>query len=374
MSEYRPVKKVALLANLKSNAPPVATANSDVWDELDTETTIESILAALRANGYVARFIEAQLHPPFDLVAELRGFDPDLCFNIAEGHQGTSREAHVPSLLEMLGLPYTASPVLPLALALDKPMTKRVLAYHDLPTPEFQVFSGVDEEINDDLIDGDELRFPLFLKPSREGTGMGVAGRNIVRSLPELRELLRDLLARYQQPILCERYISGREVTVGLLGNLAPTAARRLNDRTAPTVLPAELTYFPPMEIDVDQYDPSEAGVYTSRIKVELVHDFHFTCPAKLDPLVVDSLNRLTAAVFRVTGARDLSRVDFRIDEETGQPFILEINPLPGLNPEYSDLCIEARAAGWSYEHLIGEIVQTAWTRISSGPMLTPTG
>jgi D-alanine-D-alanine ligase len=264
----------------------------------------------------------------------------------------------------MLHLPYTGSPVLTLALALDKPMTKRILAYHDLPTPEFQVFGRQDEAVNDDLVDGDELRFPLFLKPSREGTGMGIAGTNVVRTIVELRELLGELLARYQQPVLCERFIQGREVTVGLVGNLRPTAARRLNDRTAPTVLPEQLQLFPPLEVDTDQYDSSEGGVYTNRIKVELAHDFHWTCPAHLDPQLQNLLYGYTAAVFRVTGAHDVSRVDFRIHEESAQPYILETNPLPGLNPEYSDLCIEARMAAWSYEQLIGRIVDEAVERL----------
>jgi D-alanine-D-alanine ligase len=221
--------RIALLANLKRNAPTLPDAGPDRWDELDGEDTIQAILAALTRLGHAAEFFEVQLPVPHDLIGGLERFRPKLCFNIAEGHRGTSREAQVPALLEMLQLSYTGSSVLTLALALDKPMTKRILAYHDLPTPEFQVFGRPDEAVNDDLADGDALRFPLFLKPSREGTGMGIAGTNIVHTIPELRELLSELLARFRQPVLCERFIRGREVTVGLVGNLRPTAARRLN-------------------------------------------------------------------------------------------------------------------------------------------------
>lgn len=356
--------RIAVLANLKCNAPQLPAVGPDQWDELDGQDTIEAILGALARLGHTAEFLEAQLPPPHDLIGALARFRPELCFNIAEGHLGTSREAQVPALLEMLRLPYTGSSVLTLALALDKPMTKRILAYHDLPTPEFQVFGRRDEAVNDDLVDGEELRFPLFLKPSREGTGMGIAGTNVVRTMPELRDLLGELLVRYRQPVLCERFIQGREVTLGLVGNLRSTAARRLNDRTAPAVLPEELQFFPPLEVDTHRYDPSEGGVYTNRIKVELVHDFHWTCPAEIDPELQDLLCGYTAAVFRVTGAHDVSRVDFRIDSESGRPYILETNPLPGLNPEYSDLCIEARMAGWSYDRLIGRIVDEASERL----------
>jgi D-alanine-D-alanine ligase len=356
--------KIALLANLKANAPFAPEArNGDAWDDLDSRETIDHILEALRQGGHTAEFMEASIHPPHDLIARLRTYGPDICFNIAEGHHGDSRESQVPALLEMLRLPYTGSGVLTLTLALDKPMTKRILTYHDLPTPEFQVFGHADEEINDDLLDGEGLRFPLFLKPSREGTGIGISGRNIVTTVEELRALLADLLATYNQPVLCERFIRGRELTVGLVGNLKPTAARRLNDRTAPEVLPPELTFFPSMEVDTDKYEASEAGVYTNRIKVELAHDFYYTCPAKTTPELEDRLRRLTAAVFRVCGCRDVARVDFRIDETDGRPYILEINPLPGLNAEYSDLCIEAGAAGWSYEQLINAIVGAAAAR-----------
>lgn len=358
--------KVALLANLKVNAPETPPgANGDQWDDLDSEETIENILDALRAEGHDAAFIEASIHQPHDMIGRLRQFRPDICFNIAEGHHGDSRESQVPALLEMMRIQYTGSGVLTLTLALDKPMTKRILNYHELPTPEFQVFGREDEEINDDLVEGDRLRFPLFLKPSREGTGMGITGSNIVETVHDLRTLLRELLVRYKQPVLCERFVQGRELTVGLVGNLRPTAARRLNDRTAPEALPAGLTFFPSMEVDTARYDPSERGVYTNRIKVELAHEFHYTCPADTSPALEDRLQRLAAAVFRVTGARDVSRVDFRVDERDGTPYILEINPLPGLNEEYSDLCIEARAAGWTYRQLINTIVDNAvgWYR-----------
>ncbi|MBN2050036.1 MAG: hypothetical protein JW760_06280 [Spirochaetales bacterium] len=356
--------RIAVLANLKVNAPTEIGHDSHIWDDLDGQETINALTGALNRNGHQAEFFEANLKPPFNLLEKLETFKPDLCFNIAEGHHGDSRESHIPALLEMLRIPYTASKVFTLALSLDKPMTKRILHYHELPTPEFQVFGSVDNEINEDLLEGDELKFPVFIKPSREGTGIGVTGKSVVETVAELKERVQMMQDVYRQPILCERFIKGRELTVGILGNMKPTAARRLNDRTAPHVFPTEMTFLPPMEIDTDKYDAEEGGIYTNKIKVDLVHDFHYTCPAKIDPKLEDELYRLAAATFRVTGCLDVARVDFRLDESDGnKPYILEINPLPGLNPEYSDLCIEAYASGMTYDELIDHIVTLAAER-----------
>ena len=344
---------VALLANLKKNAPTWDGMPADRWDDLDSEETIEAIISALQSGGHTVTFLEGSL----SLVENLARVKPDICFNICEGHFGDAREAHVPAILEMLRIPYTGSRVMTLALSLDKPMTKRVLTYHKLPTPAFQTFERVNEPLDPDL------EFPVFVKPSREGTGMGVTPDSIVRSEEQLRNQLRVQFDRYDQPILVEHFIEGRELTVGVVGNLTTPVAWRLpEDEEAPRISRG-LTFFPPMEIDLDRYE-TEAGIYTSRIKTELVHDFYWTCPADLPPLLVHELNWLTAATFRVTGCQDVARVDFRLDaNDNDKAYILEINPLPGLNPEYSDLCIEARAFGWSYEELVNRILNEAIER-----------
>jgi D-alanine-D-alanine ligase len=346
--------RIALLANLKGKAPTWPGMPPDRWDDLDTEETINAILRALEAGGHRAAFLEGNL----TLVEELRKVRPDLCFNICEGHFGDGREAHVPAVLEMLRLPYTGSQVLTLALALDKPMTKRALSYHGLPTPAFQVFERLDEALDP------ELAFPLFVKPSREGTGMGVSAESIVHGEGQLRTQLRRLFERYDQPVLVERFIEGREVTVGLVGNLrSPVAWRLPQDEDAPRVVRG-LHFFPPLEVDMALYPEEESGIYTSRMKTELAHEFHYLCPAPLDEGLVGQLNWLAAAVFRITGSLDVARVDFRLDAGEGdKPYILEINPLPGLNPGYSDLCVEAEAEGWTYEQLINTIVDLAAER-----------
>lgn len=356
--------RIAVLANLKKNAPTWEGMTPDQWDDLDSPKTINAIIAALESGGHQAEFFEANILPPYNLVEKLQVYQPDLCFNIAESHFGDGREAQIPAVLEMLRLPYTGSKVLTLALALDKPMTKRVLHYHGLPTPEFQVFEDADEPIDDDLLNGDELAFPLFVKPSREGTSMGISPESIVRTVAELRSQVAKQLARYNQPILVEHYVQGREVMVGMVGNVTPTTARKISERELPDELLEGLEFLPILEVEFSAYQDEGVDIYTNRMKVELADDYHYFCPAPLEPAQEADLKKLAAAVFRVTGCRDVARVDFRLDANRNhQPYILEVNPLPGLNPGYSDLCLQAQAGGWPYERLINTIAELAAIR-----------
>lgn len=345
--------RVALLANLKVNAPKFEGMAEDQWDDLDSESTVNALVNAIRAGGHSCEFMEGNI----TLIDNLRSYRPDICFNICEGHFGDAREAQVPALLEMLRIPYTGSKVLTLALALDKSMTKRVLTYHDLPTPPFQTFERVDEPLSEDMV------FPLFVKPSREGTGMGVSGKSIVHNEDELRQQVAYILERYKEPALVERYIEGREVTVGVVGNLIGPVARRLpDDEEAPRVQ-AGLRFFPPLEVNLQPYKDTEV-VYSNLLKVAMADKLDLLCPAPLDDEMVDELNWLTAAVFRVTGALDFARVDFRLDaNDNWKPYILEINPLPGLTPGISDLVIEAAAEGVDHTYLVNMILDTALKR-----------
>jgi len=345
--------RVAVLANLKKNAPHFEGMPADQWDDLDSEKTVNALVEAIRSGGHEAEFIEGNA----DLINTLPQYKPDICFNICEGHFGDSREAQIPSILEMLRIPYTGSKVLTLALALDKPMTKRILAWHELPTPPFQTFERSNEKLHDDLT------FPLFVKPSREGTGMGVSRKSIVHNEEELREQVGYIIERYHQVALVENYIEGREVTLGMVGNLHGPVARRLPINPRAPRIQAGLHFFPPMEVDLKPYLDTDE-VYSNRLKVDLADQLTYLCPADLDDEVIDELNWLAAAVFRVTGALDVSRVDFRLDaNDNFKPYILEINPLPGLSPGISDIVIEAAADGIEHTELVNMILDTALRR-----------
>jgi D-alanine-D-alanine ligase len=204
---------------------------------------------------------------------------------------------------------------------------------------------------------------------------MGVSVKSIVRTDPELREQLDYIINKYHQTALVERFIAGREVTVGLVGNITGVASRRLPTRFYSSgrrdyseaglaaLKAGGMTFLPPMEVNLAPYIESD-GVYSNRLKTDLADQLDYLCPAPLSPPQLRELNWLTAAVFRVTGCNDVSRVDFRLDEaDNFKPYILEINPLPGLAPGISDLVIEAAAMGMGHTELVNLILETAILR-----------
>lgn len=376
---------VALLYNLKQNAPHSDAEKQpwDAWNELDSEKTVAGIERALRAGGHEVIGMEGDANLP----RKLQHYKVDIAFNTCEGHLGGSREAQVPSLLDMLGIPYTGSGVMTLAIALDKPMTKRVLSFHGLPTPRFQTFVTGDEPLDP------QLKFPLFVKPSREGSGIGITAKSICHSARELREQVRTIIRNYREPALAEEYIEGREITTGLLGNLAwnikphkpkasePEAELAMagartaspkplrangdgNGRKVKSTQPrTTLRVFPPLEVDLSPCPPDQAGLYTSVIKSQLYEVPKYLCPAPTTKALRARLERLAMGAFAALECCDFARVDFRIRGDTGEPYILEVNPLAGLSEGISDIVMEAEAAGVDYTTLINSILGAALQR-----------
>lgn len=378
--------KVALLYSLAANAPQEATDDDtpwDKWNELDSEKSVAGYERALTNAGHQVIPLEGD----FALIDNLLKYKPDICFNTCEGHYGKSREAQIPALLDMLRIPYTGSGVMSLALALDKAMTKRVLQFYSIPTPAFQVFVTGDEPTDP------RLNFPLFAKPSLEGSGIGITAKSICQSPRELREQVRYLLRAYKQPVLVEEYIEGREVTTGILGNLMPRGAwikekRRLEAARAEAVQTADVMgnghpaldsqngkkppvrefYYsgvrvlPPLEIDFSPLQDT-APLYNSEIKGNNPWGPRYLCPAPLTAKLTSQIGRLTVATFRALECYDFARVDFRIRASDNQPMVIEINPLAGLTEALSDIVLEADAAGISYAELINTILDAALRR-----------
>ena len=349
--------RIAVLSNLKQNAPAAAAPES--WAELDSLHTVSTIVEVLGRAGHEAEFFEGNL----ELVQVLPRFRPDLCFNLCEGHFGESRESHVPALLELLRLPYTGSGVLALALTLDKALTKRVLGLSGLTTPPFQVFECVDEVLDPDL------RFPLFVKPVHEGSGIGVARQSIVHDPAELLERVAWVLSTYRQPALVERFIRGRELTIGVLGNRGMAASAPPRSPWQELRRVSGLVILPPYEVVLGT---REGGVYTHKLKSSAqdgwLADRDYRCPAPLSEELRQRVEQLAATAFLHTGCRDFCRIDLRLDEDDQddplRPYLLEVNALPGLAPGWSDLCFEATAAGLSYEELILGILAQATRRL----------
>ena len=343
----KPLWRIAVLANIKSDdMPRPADIPADAFADYDHIETIQAIQAALESDGHRTQFIPADENLPY----ALKDYNPDICFNIAEGLGGDAREAHAPALLELLKIPYTGSRVMTNVLALDKTLTKRIWRDRKLPVAAFQEFITGDEPLRHDL------RFPLFIKPAREGTGMGVDAKSKVEDEASLREQVQYVIEKYKQPALVESFLPGREFTVGQLGR--PDA--RLYGRHPEWYDVDGYHHFPIMELDSSQ--TSTPGIYSNEAKSKGLGDEgapDYICPADLDPKLEKKLYHLALRAHKILGALDVSRVDFRLDEN-GEPRLMEINPLPGLTPDYSDLCLQAFTEGIQYQDLILEILYLA--------------
>ncbi|HEX7542190.1 MAG TPA: hypothetical protein VF352_08675, partial [Anaerolineales bacterium] len=201
--------RVAVLANIKEHDKPLPPdVPPDAGADYDYIETIDHIRAAIETDGHQTFFLQADGNLPYTL----KQVKPDICFNIAEGLGGDAREAQTPALLELLKIPYTGSRVQTNAISLDKTLTKRLWRDRNLPVAPFQEFTFGDEPLRP------ELRFPLFVKPAREGTGMGVDAKAIVNNEAELRERAEYVIRMYHQPALVEAFLPGREFTVGIMG------------------------------------------------------------------------------------------------------------------------------------------------------------
>lgn len=358
---------VALLHNLKQNAPHREGEPWDAWNELDNEKTIANLERALRAGGHEVIGIEGDVN----LAQKLSHYQVDIAFNTCEGHFGLSREAQVPALLDALRIPYTGSGVMTLCVALDKPMAKRVMMYHGLPTPLFQTFVTGDERLNS------RLKFPLFVKPSREGSGIGITAKSVCRNARELHEQVRWCIQAYRQPALVEEYIEGREFTLGMLGNL-PWAVKPRADGKPPepiaalkgakpkqikSSVPETLRVFPPLEVDLSPCPPEEAGLYTAVIKSQMYDVPKYPCPAPMSKRMWATMEKLAAGAFAALECTDFGRVDFRVRQDTGAPTILEINPLAGLQEGISDIVMAGEADGVGFTALINGILDGALQR-----------
>jgi len=341
--------KVGLIVNMKKNYKAKWDAPSDSLAEYDSPGTVHALEDALQAGGHEVIYLEADE----TLLDSVRHVVPDICFNIAEGLRGDARESHVPALLEMLDIPYTGSKVLCHAISLDKGATKRIWRDAGLPTGPFQTFRRGDEVLDPGLT------FPLFVKPLHEGTGMGINENSVVNTPRELRRQVRWVISTYHQPAIVEDYLPGREFTVGLIGNRLWPGELRWNG-----IYDSHGYHlFPVMEIDSNV--GVGKGLYNTDAKSFLPGEAEaplYLCPADIPAKLEREMKHITVAAFEAIGGLDFSRVDFRIGRD-GHPYLMEINTLPGLSPNFSDICIMANAEGFEYNHLINEILFLAAAR-----------
>lgn len=321
--------RVALAYNLKRITPQLG-GHLDDEAEFDGPKTIGAVRDAIASLGHEVREIEADREFPRGVLA----FGPDVVFNIAEGWSGRSREAHVPAFLELVGIPYTGSDPASLVLTLDKAIAKSVVREAGVRTTRGIVVVAGDEPLTDDFT------FPAIVKPVAEGSSKGVLPASVATNEADAREMARAMARRYAQGALLEEYLPGREFTVAVLGS--------------PAVV------LPPMEIVFR--GAAEHPVYSFDHKLEPSDEIAYDAPAKIPDALDRELRALALRAFHALGCRDVARIDFRLDAQ-GRPSFIECNPLPGLTPGWSDLCLIGEGAGLSYSSIIGRILDAALAR-----------
>jgi len=311
----------------------------DYFSEFDSEETINAISAALKNKGHSVDLVDVEQPNLFSYFRKNR---VDMVFNIAEGKCGKFRESEIPAILDYLDIPYTGSNTFSLALALNKALTKKILKAENIPTPRFQVFVKGNEELDS------SLKFPLIVKPNREGSAKGINASNVVNTKDALFTKIKEIQELYKQEVLVEEFIEGKELTVGILEN-------------------GKVIILPILEIDFSTCEKSGEYFYSWRMKefqgnVEfgLVPTFH--CPARLDKDTEELVKEIALKTHQAVGCCDISRTDIRLSQDN-IPYVLEINPLPGLNPTESNFPIMAYAAGMKYEDIIEAILMGASER-----------
>lgn len=270
---------------------------------------------------------------------------PDIVFNIAEGFYGVSREAQIPSLLEMLNIPYTGSDTLTLATCLDKARTKEILSYHKIPNSKFVVASNISDA------EKAGLEFPLMVKPCWEGSSKGIFSSSFVKDRTELEREINRVVNEYDQPALIEEFLPGREFTVAVLGNG--------NNAEALPIVEINFNEFPEDFVPIYSYE-AKWILDTKENPLDV-----FSCPAKVSPELERKIKKNVLRAYNVLRCRDWSRVDVRLDKN-GEPNIIEINPLPGIlpNPEENSCFPKAaRTAGLNYTEMINKVLYVAALR-----------
>jgi D-alanine-D-alanine ligase len=336
--------RVGLAYNMKrcdteeAQEPP-GSFPADQQAEWDAPETIAAVQSALEERHEVIRIDAGE-----DAYSLLQKARPDIVFNIAEGSTGPCREGYIPSILEHLKIPYTASDPLTLNICLDKSRTKEILAYYGLPTSRFRVVSDHNFSFN-------SLHYPLIVKPLYEGSSIGIRNDSLVKTRQEMRQQVSWLLSNYGEPALVEEFLPGREFTVAIIGNNGEARA-----------LPIVEILFDSLPSGVNPIYSYEAKWIwdqgTNPLKI-------FECPARLDSALQAEIESTCLRAYSVLRCRDWCRIDVRLDA-AGRPHILELNPLPGILPRPEDnSCFpkSAREAGMSYSQLINTVLDIACKR-----------
>ena len=268
-----------------------------------------------------------------DAINAINAFNPDVIFNLCEGFQGKAgHEMHIAGLWELMGIPYTGNSALTLGLAQNKVLTKKLLESKKIPTPAYQLFKTTPINVY--------LPFPLFVKPSQEDASLGITQKSIVYDFASLKKQVNALIKKYNQFVLVERFIPGREFNISIL------------DCPDPKVLAIS-------EIDFSKLDQEYESVVSYESKwIEdhpLFRQTPAMCPAQIEPALKSQLEDITLQVYKILGCRDYARVDVRVDPQ-GHVYVLECNPNPDISEE-AGFSKAVKAAGLSYSDFVETVI-----------------
>jgi D-alanine-D-alanine ligase len=325
------MKIVGLTYDLKTDYKFKEGDPLDANAEFDSLSTVDVIADAIAANGFKVK----KIGNAANLLEKIDNLGVDIVFNISEGLSGRNRESQVPILLEMAGVPFVGADALTLGLTLDKVMAKKIFIAEGIPTPKFFEVNSTDG-----LINQDHCRFPLIVKPRFEGSSKGLTENSRVENADELKKQVDYIVATYKQPALVEEFISGQEFTVAIVGNEKPEI-------------------MPVVQIKIDGKLKLNEKFYTfARITSDRLE---YICPAKITSDLKKKLDEMSLKVYHAVECRDFGRVDFRVDQD-GNPYVLEINPLPSLSTEDVFMLV-AKNIGITYEQMVGRILNSALIR-----------
>jgi len=329
-----------LLVGIAFNAyePPSARGKEERMSEESVEQMAFEVLESVTELGYSAVVLPLQ-RSFLRFLDRMKKLNFDVLINLCEGFRGRPQlEANVAAALELLDAPFTGNSSRTLALCQDKYKTKAILNAHGLPTAKARLMTAA-EEIND-------LRFPLFVKPNAEDASLGIHADSVVADQESLLRQVDRLLRTYQQPVLVEEFIDGREFNVAVFDN-------------------HELQALPVSEIDFSGMPASAPRICSYEAKWFEDHEFYShtvpVCPAKIGEETRAKLQATALAAFRATSCRDYARVDFRMDRE-GNAAILEVNPNPdiSLNAGYARAL---KAFGLDYKMFWHQLIENALQR-----------
>lgn len=295
--------KIGITYDLKTDWVKKDADPTDINAEFDKPETVDMIVAAIESGGHQVKRI-GNIH---QLIKSVKELDVDFIYNMSEGKTGRNRESQVPIILEMNNIPYFGADALSLGITLDKIVAKQIFMGEKIPTaPYFRAQS------TDNLEKLNTIGFPLIVKTKHEGSSKGINKDSRVENFEALKRQVEFINRTYQQPALVEKFISGKEFTVAVLGNQSPMA-------------------MPVVQICIDGEEELNERIYTN----ERIYSaaLKYLCPARISPELTKKIQEIAVHVFKAVDCCDVARVDFRVDKQ-GQPYVLEINPLPTMDKE----------------------------------------